>query len=499
MANRPPPGNDPRAHTARSNVAAVPQGMPVQTSDRRTILCVPEPFSYGSEGRLFYSVDHRAVVKLYNRPEAWREASLQTIIKKRASVMGDHVEYWSRYFCWPEALVMRPGLGVFMPRARSGLRPFAQFLAPRFRKRLAVTEGPAVLGTWIGHVGILIKLARTVNRLHNNGLCHSDLSTNNLLVNPATGDATLIDCDGLVETGSNILLPTVLGTPDYMAPELVIGMTPRHGVEPPQPTVGSDLHSLAVLIYQGLLFRHPLRGNKFHSPDPDEDERLMLGRNALYIEHSTDHSNRPKGTFLKSSILGKTMQDLFARAFVDGLHHPSKRPYAAEWEGALVRLYDQTLPCSNPDCEAKSFVFVEGGSARCPWCHTEAKGPRQVPILSFCKPDGKLNSTMYPVDFRLVGWPKRTLHTWHVELGKLPGPGVEAAPLAEFRWEPDPRTRTHEIWTLHNLAAPQMHHATSGTPIPIPPGHGVALRDGVRLIFGSGDRARVVEVRMQGL
>ncbi len=350
MAKRPLGHNPRQPAAARANVAPAPPGMQVVTGDQRVITCAPEPFSYGSEGRLFFTSDGRYVVKLYNRPEAWREASLQAIIKKRAAVMGNHVDYWSRYFCWPEALVVRPNLGVYMPRARPGLRPFAHFLAPRFRKRLAETEGPAVLGTWIGHVGILMKLARTVNRLHNNGLCHSDLSTNNLLVNPATGDASLIDCDGLVETGSSILLPTVLGTPDYMAPELVMGMTPRPGQQPPQPTVETDRHSLAVLIYQGLLFRHPLKGGKFHSPDPDEDERLMLGRGALYIEHPTDHSNRPKTPFLKSSILGKQMQDLFARAFIEGLKHPSKRPLAAEWEGALVRLYDQTLPCSNPNC-----------------------------------------------------------------------------------------------------------------------------------------------------
>jgi DNA-binding helix-hairpin-helix protein with protein kinase domain len=457
-------------------------------------MCVPEPFSFGSEGRLYFTTDQAHVVKLYNRPEDWRRKSLEIIIRKRAAVLGDDINYWARYFCWPETMITDPGLGVYMPRARPELRPFSHFLAPRFRKRLAVEEGPAVLGTWIGHVGILMKLARTVSRLHNAGLCHSDLSTNNLLVNPATGEATLIDCDGLVETGSQDLLPTVLGTPDYMAPELVMGMTPRKGELPPQPTVQTDLHSLAVLIYQGLLFRHPLRGSKFHSPDPDLDEQLMLGRGALFIEHPSDHTNRPKGPFLKSNILGKTMQDLFARAFIEGLHHPGKRPSAAEWERALVRLYDQTLPCSNPACEAKSFVFIEGGTMRCPWCQTEVKGPRQLPILTFCKPDGKHNSTLYPVDFRLVGWPQRTLHTWHVELYKLPGPGIEAAPLAIIQWEP---ARDRETWSLRNLKLGQMYDGTGKTPIPIPVGQSVLLREGTRLIFGGGERARVVEVQMQ--
>ena len=452
-------GNPKRggANTGRTPAvppAPPPTGFGVQTGDGRSLMCDREPFSYGSEGRLFFTADKQHVVKMYNRPEDWRRQSLDAIIRKRAVVLGDNAEYWARYFCWPEALVMKPGLGVYMPRARTGLRPLSHFLSPRFRKRIAAEDGPPALGTWIGHVGILMKLARTVNRLHANGLCHSDLSTNNLLVNPVTGDATLIDCDGLVESGSSVLLPTVLGTPDFMAPELVAGMTPRPGERPPQPSVETDRHSLAVLIYYGLLFRHPLRGNKFHSPDPDLDDRLMLGRGALFIEHPSDLSNRPKGNFLKSSILGKTMQDLFARAFVDGLHHPRKRPLAAEWEGALVRLYDQTVPCSNPRCEAKSFVFVDGGVARCPWCSTDLKGPRQIPILAFCKPDGK-RALNFPVDFRLVGWPRRTLHTWHVELNRLPGPGVEATPAGRVPVAARPKA-------TRGLDAAQPRHYTDG-------------------------------------
>lgn len=494
MPGKPPP---PQPKSGRPVESPTRRIMRITTSDNKVIDCEPEPFSSGSEGRLFNTLDGNSVVKLYNRPEAWRQKSLATIIKKREAVLGDNPTYWARYFCWPESLVIQPGLGVLMPRARKDLRPFSQLLSPRFRQRIRQQEGEAALGKWSGHIGLLMKLARTVTRLHGNGLCHSDLSTNNLLVNPSHSDATLIDCDGLVETGSDILLPTVLGTPDYMAPELVMGLTPRPNQRPPQPSVTTDRHALAVLIYQGLLFRHPLRGSAFHSPDPDEDERLMLGRKALYIEHPTDRSNRPKTPFLQSAILGPEMQELFSRAFIDGLHHPEKRPYAAEWERALLRLYDQTLPCSNPACEAKTFVFVDRGSTRCPWCRTDVKGPRQIPILFFYKPDGKNNSSTFTLDFRFVGWPKRTLHAWHVEVNRLPGPGVEAAPYAAIQWEVQ---RAGEVWSLQNLTMDQCFDITEGkTRVPIATQGTIELREGMRLLFGGGDRARVVEVRMHKL
>jgi hypothetical protein len=52
---------------------------------------------------------------------------------------------------------------------------------------------------------------------------------------------------------------------------------------------------LAVLIYMYLLYRHPLRGGKVHDVnDPQRDENLAMGENALFIEHPTDPSNRVK-------------------------------------------------------------------------------------------------------------------------------------------------------------------------------------------------------------
>jgi DNA-binding helix-hairpin-helix protein with protein kinase domain len=492
------PGRQPPTRAHRTvDAAPAPTRLPfrVMLGDGRAIECRPEPFSSGSEGRLYHTVDNKAVVKIYSRPEEWRRKSLETIIKKRSAIMAGHPDYWARYFCWPEALVVQPSLGMIMPRAQTNLRPFSHLLAPRFRARLRAQNGDDTLGSWIGHVGILIKLARTVNRLHLNGLCHSDLSTNNVLVDPKRGDATLIDCDGLVETGSDVLLPTVLGTPDYMAPELVRALSSAHRGPPPKPSVETDLHSLAVLVYQGLLFRHPLRGSAFHSPDPDEDDRLMLGEKALYIEHPTNHTNRPKKPFLTSAILGPEMQGLLARAFVEGAHKPSARPLAAEWERALVRLYDQTVPCSNPACEAKSFVLVEGGAARCPWCRTELRGPRQIPLLGFYRSDGKRDTHRFAYDFVLVGWPRRTLHAWHVDVNRLPGPGVEATPLATIGWQPQ---GSSEIWTLHNQSIGQAAIVDAyGGSKSLATGDTIELRDGLRLIFGAGERTRLVEVRMR--
>jgi hypothetical protein len=45
------------------------------------------------------------------------------------------------------------------------------------------------------------------------------LSYNNILVDPVTGTANIIDCDGLVVPGK--YPPDVVGTPDFIAPEVL--------------------------------------------------------------------------------------------------------------------------------------------------------------------------------------------------------------------------------------------------------------------------------------
>ncbi len=202
------------------------------TDDGITILCQVDPFAMGAEGRLYESRDGKQVIKIYTHPAPWREAALRAIMQKRGAIMGRQKTYWSKLLCWPKQLITKPELGVVMPRAPKNLRPFAHLLLPRYRQMIAAQEGIAALGTWDAHIGLLIKLARAVHQLHRHNVCHSDLSANNLLVDPAQGQAMLIDCDGLVIPGSRVLRPTVLGTMEYMAPELVKGM----GAKRPPPS-----------------------------------------------------------------------------------------------------------------------------------------------------------------------------------------------------------------------------------------------------------------------
>jgi DNA-binding helix-hairpin-helix protein with protein kinase domain len=73
----------------------------------------------------------------------------------------------------------------------------------------------------------------------------------------------------------------------------------------------------------------------------DEEEEALMGGQALYSEHRSNFSNRPKGAFLSARDLGKTIDDLFHKTFVDGLLNPNARPTASNWADALADAFDR--------------------------------------------------------------------------------------------------------------------------------------------------------------
>lgn len=135
-------------------------------------------------------------------------------------------EYWKNLFCWPTKLVEWNGKfglvcpaydahfffadGPFKGKEKNG----KWFASAKLRNRHL---RPQDKGTWLSHFHMLIKIARAVKRLHAAGLAHSDLSYNNVLLDPAGGNACIIDCDTLVVPGK--YPPEVVGTPDFIAPD----------------------------------------------------------------------------------------------------------------------------------------------------------------------------------------------------------------------------------------------------------------------------------------
>ena len=99
---------------------------------------------------------------------------------------------------------------------------------------------PDERGTFLTYLHVCTKMARATRRMHNAGLAHSDLSNKNVLIDPKGGDACLIDIDSLVVPG--IAPPSVMGTPGYIAPEVLANKG-----QPRIETAPEDNHETEVL------------------------------------------------------------------------------------------------------------------------------------------------------------------------------------------------------------------------------------------------------------
>lgn len=462
--------------------------MNVTLGNGSTLTCKDDVLASGADGAMHVTSDGKSLVKLYHQPEPWREPSVQAILDRFNAVRGEYEAYWRELLCWPTAVVQSPGLGVVIPLAAPGLRKFVCYIVPKW-----LDYHPEDRGSFAGRLGASIKLARAVRRLHNKGLCHSDLSENNIFANANDGRAYVIDLDGLVVPDLQIARAVVIGTPGYIAPELMTGAENC-------PTVVTERHSLAVLIYTMLLMRHPLKGRKQHDRDPDRNEALQLGARALFVEHPTDTSNRPMQLDYGYQLLGTAVSKLVERAFVEGLHQPGRRPLPTDWERDLVHLFDTLVQCPNPRCPMKSFPLPDvrpNQTVQCPFCKTRLAG-FSFPVLRWYTPTPNQIGIYRADGTRLVVNQQGTLHEWHIRPSRLPSPDADATPLAYFDCIRD--NLGHYRWVLVNNQLPYLEAAdpSSGWKR-VRSAEAVELKEGRKLRFGMTGQARDAVIEMMNL
>lgn len=496
----------------------MPQVITSTTLDGQAVEFVDEIIGSGAMKEVYFAPDRSYVVAFYKTPQDFQARDrLRMITGSYRESIFEQVggDYWRELFCWPSALLEHEGrLGLIAPTYPSHFffehgsknndmlniqgreKEGKWFAAASLRQRFM---DPRELGDWLGHLKLCLMLARAVRRLHMAGLAHSDLSYKNVLVDPSRGLACIIDVDGLVVPGK--YPPEVVGTPDFIAPEVVTtSHLPKDDPNRQLPRRETDLHALAVLIYMYLLYRHPLRGRKVHDPsDEQHDETLSMGERALFIEHPHDYSNRIRLESVKPSELpwadteqrpyslcGPYISPLFERAFINGLHTPTARPSANDWETALVKTVDLIQPCQNPDCEQQWYVFDNSTKPRCPFCGTPYRG--QLPVLNLYS--ARREGQFRPDNHRLMVWTGQSLFPWHAN--------HRIAPNERLSEEQKRRVGyfvLHEgRWWLVNERLPDLLDASTKTPIPI--GGQLEIKDGQQILLAREDGGRLAVVQM---
>lgn len=452
-----------------------------------SIICFEKDIlAEGGKGEVHHLEGRQAVVKFFKSPDDQNDpellSRLESIIQNYNPTLDpDYGKYWENIYRWPASIVIKPKLGVITPvypksfYFRDGREKILSWfvLSSKVRKTIPTDER----GNWLGHLQLTVLMARTTRRLHSAGLAHSDLSYKNFLGDPVTGKLLMIDLDELVVPG--IHPPKVEGTPGLIAPEVLMGTA--------EPSIRTDLHALAVLIYQMLLFRHPLKGTKSYSDNPIEDERIGYGEKALFIEHPTDQSNRPAGIIYNYSILGPDLAKLIEEAFIEHIHTPEQRPTALDWETALVKTTDLIYPCSNPSCENKWFV-LQNNSLECPWCRTKIVYPN-VPILIFYKEQLGKPGNYLSEGRSLVVWHGLRLHKWHVFDNNWPGENADRVEHGYFIFH-------NGEWHLVNQEM-SMGVIENGLFRPIRKGESIVLRHNQQIRLSDQSHGRLVLVQLR--
>ena len=490
-------------------------------SDGCTVRFINEVKAQGGVKDVMFSPDGDYVVAFFRdkAEPAARDRLLEITGRYREKIFNQEGgEYLKKLYCWPTSVVEHDGrLGVVVPFYRDcfffehgsknddmlGIRRKEKvgkwFATPTHRAKFL---DPRELGDWMRHLKVCVMLARAVRRMHMAGLSHSDLGYNNCLIDPTTGQACLIDIDGLVVPGKHP--PAVIGTPDFIAPEVV--MTTHLSKEDKNrklPSRTTDLHALAVLIYMYLLYRHPLRGDKVHDQDDSQrDEEMMMGANALFVEHPTDKSNRIKSGNAKPSelpwkdtdrspygITGPYLSELFERAFLEGLHHPAKRPTADEWESALVKTVDLLQPCANPACEQKWYAFDNSRAPKCPFCGTPHLG--KLPVLNLYSSHTK--GKFVPDNHRVMVYDGQSVFRWHENRFIFPNEKTSSDDSRRVGYFVEHKG----TWYLVNERLPQMRDVRANLDVPI--GGKVSLDDGAQILLSQEPGGRLLVVQMSGM
>ncbi len=452
-----------------------------------------EPITAGGEKVVFFSKQHEHVIGFFHShltDRLERKRRLEKIIGPfNPTKDGAQANHWKRHFCWPVGIVdsrgvnlpsefmrrhnlVEPVLGVVVPAYRNNFffrdrtgsvreKKGRWFTGSKARKLLPEIEK----GDFKRYLQVCAVMASAVRRLHFGGLAHSDLSHNNVLIDPKNGDACIIDCDSLVVPG--VAPPSVLGTPGYIAPEVLEGKK--------LPSIETDQHALAVLIYETLLLRHPLQGPKVHSTaSSEEDEALAMGKRALFIEHPSDPSNKPNpAPNPPLSALGSHLQNLFIRTFVNGLHNPPSRAAAAEWEKALCKTIDLLHPSPN---NTEWFPLEPGMPMVCPFTRQRLAAP--VPFAQFYRLKGPGAYT--PDQASLTIHHNMYIYKWHVYSNVSPMDD-DRVPQGYFSFH-------QGKWYLVNQTEAPMYAPASGN---VAHGHALEITPGTQVVLSLEPNGRL--------
>jgi DNA-binding helix-hairpin-helix protein with protein kinase domain len=362
-------------------------------------------------------------------------------------------------FLWPQALVAGDhGQFGYVMRIRPS--NFAG-LSEHFRREVNIKHRELLAAC--------IHLVEAYRALHSQGIAYRDINQGNVFFDPATGDVLVCDNDNAIVEGRDA---GIIGMVDFMAPELVRGDTGA------TPRTQTDLHSLAVLLFEILITQHPLKGAlDYHIACIDDKAKIQLfGTDPVFVFDPVDSRNRPvagQQDALQAGwdALPGSLRRLFTKAFTDGLHHPERRVRETQWRDAMSAARDMIAYCQR--CDRQNIIDREqAGSQPCWKCQQALAAPLALEVTVAGAPVRR--TILLARDARVFGH--------HLVASPARHDFTNTATVAAVTEHPRRRGR----YGLKNLTTTAWEaNLPGGESAEVPPGRSVDLGTGTRLRIGS--------------
>lgn len=265
----------------------------------------------------------------------------------------------NKRFLWPLLTVDKNGFGYIMDLKPNDYRSLQDYMVRKYDMKISLIAKSCYL------------IADSYDELHAKGLSYKDISLGNIFINPKNGEILIVDNDNVAVNNEDV--GSIIGTPDFLAPELASGKSRK-------PNSDTDRYSLAILLFHLLLIGHPFDGhlmNKIHCLDPAA-KKLLYGDKPVFIFDPNNNSNRPDRTIQKNPYLlwpiyPDYIKSLFIKTFTEGIHDPSKRVREKEWINAFIRFNGVIFEC--PNCGQSELIYdpsqikKQGHLNRCRRCN----------------------------------------------------------------------------------------------------------------------------------
>lgn len=308
-----------------------------------------EKIGHGGQGAVFTTQYPSVLVKLTKElpkeKKQQTEAHLQWLQRQPLEALN---------IARPLALILEEHRAGYVMELMDGLVPLKLLLEST---QDSGDEGFLDTGGLTRRIKVLGKLARTLAQIHGMGLAYGDLSPDNIFISKDINysEVWLIDCDNICYHSRSS--EAGVYTPDYGAPEILRELSGINSY--------SDSWSFAVIAYQLLTMKHPLKGDMVNDGEPELEEQALQGE-FPWIGHTEDDSNTCSDGIPDELVIGKVLSVLLNQCFDDGLLNPEKRPTLATWADAFEDADKVILNCE--DC-GSSFYF--NAVQQCSFCDHE--------------------------------------------------------------------------------------------------------------------------------